>query len=237
MSYTDKILNTHELKDIEARVQRVSALLRRSASLWLDIAKEVHDAKQSLSADAYAIFLKKASLTPAIADKMPTIAKTADLYTDEMKKHVHRFDGWSPIYESAKLKSKERDEFFKALNKDPEVEVSRKFIQSFRQTKQSNSPTSMLLAQIKFNENDIQRFDYEQFLELKQKLDDISRIIDRLSPAVSMNLNDKNISDIETSILNVSSATIDEHDEHCDEQLLVTLPAANNDCGFSYVAI
>lgn len=230
-------INVNELKDIEARAERVSALLRKSARLWLDIAKEVHDARQSLSPDAYAIFLQKASLTSAIADKMPTIAKTPELYSDEAKQHVHRLEGWSTLYEAAKLKSDERAAFFDALNNDPEIDVSRAFIQSFRTTKSNSSSKSILIAEVKFSESDIQRFDYEQFLELKQRLDDIARMIDRMSPAVFFSQKDAQIEKIEATILNTDAAVDEEYDEHCDEPLPVTMPAANNDCSFSEVAI
>lgn len=230
-------LNVNELIDIESRAERVSALLRKSATLWLDIAKEVFDAKDSLSADAYAIFLQKACLTPAIADKMPTIAKTPELYSDKAKKHIHRLEGWSTLYETAKLKSDERTAFFDALNNDPEIDVSRAFVQSFRKSKSKTSQSSPLIAEIRFNESDIQRFDYDQFLELKQKLDDISRMIDRMSPAVSFSQKNKQIQKLEAEILNADEAIDEDYDEHCDETLPVTMPAANNDCGFSEVAI
>ena len=36
-------------KDIESRAARVSSLLRTSATVWLEIAKEVYDAKLNLS--------------------------------------------------------------------------------------------------------------------------------------------------------------------------------------------
>jgi hypothetical protein len=229
-------INVNDLEDVEARALRVARLLRKSATLWLDIAKEVADAKQSLSKDAFAIFLKKACLTPAIADKMPTIAKTADLYSDEMKKHIHRFEGWSPIYETAKLKPDERSELISALNKDPEAEVSRKFIQSFRKAKSTSTKSTTLIAEIRFDENDIQRCDYDQFLDLKQKLDDISRIIDRMSPVVLFSQKDEKLDQIETKIINTEEPALDEYDEHCDELLPVTMPAANTDCCFSNVA-
>jgi len=229
-------LDVDELRDIETRAERVSALLRKSATLWLEIASEVRDAKEQLSADAYAIFLQKACLTPAIANKMPTIAKTPELYSDEAKKHIQKLEGWSTLYETAKLKVDERRQFFDALNRDPEIDVSRAFIQSFKKSKQNFSNTASLIAEIRFNENDIQRFDYDQFLDLKEKLDDIARIIDRMSPVVAFSLRDNQIEKIETAILNADADAVEEYDEHCDELPTVTLPIATNDCSFSEVA-
>lgn len=229
-------INVNNLSDIEARAQRVSTLLRKSAVLWLDIAREVHDAKQSLTADDYAVFLNKSCLTPAIADKMPTIAKTTDLYSKEIKKHIHRFDGWSPIYETAKLNQNERNDFIHALNNDPVIEVSRKYIQSFRKTKSTKSASTFLIAEIRFNESDLQRFDYNHLIELRQKLDDISRIIDRMPQAVLFKQKDDKLNHIEAAILNSCVENPDDNDQHCDQSLPVTMLAANTDSNFLDVA-
>ena len=110
---------TNHINDPESRAARVSLLLKTSATVWLEIAKEVYDAKLSLSSDDFSVFLQKASLTTTIADKMPRIAKTADLYSDETKKHIQKFEGWSTLYEASKLKSNERNELIDTLNKKP----------------------------------------------------------------------------------------------------------------------
>lgn len=230
-----QIIPPETLADVDQRAERISQLMRKSATLWLDIAKEVFDAKESLSADVYAIFLQKACLTPAIADKMPTIAKTPELYSDEAKKHVHRLEGWSTLYENAKLTSDERTAFFDALNKNPEIDVSRAFIQSFRTSKAGKGSTDIQIAQIKVSKNDIARLDYDQFLDLQRKLDEIARLFDRLSPAVTFTVRSRQVQDIENMIIDAATAT--DHDEHCDEPLPVTMPAANSDCSFSEVAI
>lgn len=227
-------LELSELKDIEARAERVSALLRKSATLWLEIAREVFDAKKILSAEAFGIFLQKACLTPGIADKMPTIAKASELYSDEAKKHIQKLEGWSTLYEVAKLTSPEKQEYFKALDADPEIDVSRAFIQSFRKTKSQIHSQNIQIAQIRVSKADITRLDCDQFIEMKQKLDDIAHIFDRLSPVVSISINNNHLSEIENIILNAN--TDSEHDEHCDDLLPVTMPVATNSYSISEVA-
>jgi hypothetical protein len=222
--------------DIEARAACVSLLLRTSATVWLEIAKEVYDAKQSLSSDDFSIFLKKASLTTAVADKMPRIAKTADLYSDEAKKHIQKFEGWSTLYEASKLKSDERKELLDTLNKNPDLEVSRAFIQSFRKANSSVKKSETVIVEIKVNDADISRFNYDSFSELKAQIDEIQRKIDRLSPAISITVKDDKISKIEDTIINQSQDFPTDFEEHSDELLPITTPAANSDCGISHVA-
>jgi hypothetical protein len=228
--------NVDNLKDIEARAARVSSLLRTSATVWLEIAKEVYDAKQSLSADDFNIFLRQASLTTAVADKMPRIAKTADLYSDEAKKHIQKFEGWSTLYEASKLNSDERKELIDHLNKNPDLEVSRAFIQSFRKATKSVQKSETIIVEIKFNDADISRINYDQFLNLKEEIDNIRRKIDRLSPAVSITVKDDKISKIEDTIINQSQDFSADFEEFSDELLPITTPAANSDCSISHVA-
>lgn len=228
--------NVDEIKDIEARAERVSTLLRKSATLWLEIAKEVFDAKSNLSSDAYKVFLQKSCLTPAIADKMPTIAKSPELYTEEAKKHVHRLEGWSTLYEAGKLTSDEKKEFFDALDKDPEADVSRAFIKSFKKSNSPSKPADIQIADIRINEDDINRLDYNLFIDLQSKIDEISRIIDRMPQLVTLTINNKSMTNIENKILDQDTNTTAEIDEHCDEELPITVPAANADCSISEVA-
>jgi hypothetical protein len=223
-------------KDIESRAARVSSLLRTSATVWLEIAKEVYDAKLNLSSDDFSVFLQKASLTTAVADKMPRIAKTADLYSDETKKHIQKFEGWSTLYEASKLKSDERKELLDTLNKNPDLEVSRAFIQSFRKKSQSTKKSETVIVEIKVSDDDISRFDYDNFSELKAQIDEIQRKIDRLSPAVSITVKDDKISKIEDTIINQSQDFPADFEEHSDELLPITTPAANSDCSISPVA-
>ena len=222
--------------DILERASRVRVLLRKSASVWLEIAKEVYEAKQILSANDYCLFLDKASLTAAIADKMPTIAKSSELYSDKVKRHIHKFEGWSTLYEAAKLKADERTALLKSLDTNPEADVSRAFIQSFKKSTNSKS-VSVIIAQLKVNESDLSRLDYDQFQDLKQQIDDFSRVIDRLSPAVSFSQSDQKITEIENIIIDSDHSSSNDLSEHIDDMLPVIMPAANTDCRFSEVAI
>jgi hypothetical protein len=227
---------TKHINDIESRAARVSALLKKSATVWLEIAKEVYDAKLNLSSDEFSIFLQKSSLTTAVADKMPRIAKNSDLYTDETKKHIHKFEGWSTLYEIAKLKSDERKELTDTLNKNPELVVTRAFIHSFKKTSQSSKKSETVIVEIKVSDDDISRFDYDNFSDLKAQIDEIQRKIDRLSPAVSITVKDDKISKIENIIINSTDDYSADYEEHSDELLPITTPAANSDCSISHVA-
>ena len=62
-----------QIKEVLERVARILLLLRKSASLWLEIAREVTEARNVLTKNAFELPLAKASPTRAIVDKMPRI--------------------------------------------------------------------------------------------------------------------------------------------------------------------
>lgn len=231
-----KTLTLKEAQDIDQRALKVSSLLKRSAQLWLEIATEVNDAKVSLCPISYNLFLNKAGLTNAIADKLLRIAKDTMLYSDIVKPHINKLEGWSTLYEVAKLSPKEKQSFFDTLNQEPETTVSRAFIQSFKASKPSLKSTELPIVQISIDKNNISRFSYDQFLNLKDKLDDIAHIVDKMSPAIYLKVNDTNVSIIETHVSNATQNQSLEPEEHGDELLPITIPAANSDCNVSHVA-
>ncbi|NDB61686.1 hypothetical protein EB001_25085, partial [bacterium] len=135
-----------------------------------------------------------------------------------------------------KLKSDERKELLDTLNKNPDLEVNRAFIQSFRKANSSVKKSETVIVEIKVNDADISRFNYDKFSELKAQIDEIQRKIDRLSPAISITVKDDKISKIEDTIINQSQDFPTDFEEHSDELLPITTPAANSDCGISHVA-
>ena len=71
---------------------------------------------------------------------------------------------------------------------------------------------------------------------MKAQIDEIQRKIDRLSPAVSITVKDDKISKIENTIINQIQDFPADFEEHSDELLPITTPAANSDCSISPVA-
>lgn len=218
-------------QEIIMRAKRINDLMKRSTEVWLEIAREVSDAKKCLDENCYDFFLKKASLTPAIANKMPRIAKTAPLYAEEAKKYVQRLEGWSTLYEVAKLKPAEIQSFFRALDDDPDLVPSRDTITRFRKTKSPKS-NDVVAATILINPADLQRLSFDQFMDIKECLVDISRIIDRQPKCLSFNLKSTNLEKLEQFFMNTDSFIKPDDPEYCDDQLFVSMSTVNTDCGF-----
>lgn len=208
-------INDLEERDIQIRASRVSALIKQSTAMWLEVATEVCSAKLTLKQHAYEIFLERTSISQSVADKLLKIASQRTLYSERATSHLKRIDGWTTLYEIAKLKPAKINELLHTLDDDPTMILSRSAIQQFREHKtKSAAAPKVTVATIKVSEVDLLRLDFEQFLKFKDSLDDVQRIIDRCSPAVSMNVSSKEIQRLEEKLVNASSE--DAESEHLD---------------------
>lgn len=189
-----------ELNEINERSQRVKAMLKRTSELWLEIAREVNDAKNCLRRDAYFAFLQRASISEAVADKMPRIAQSTFLYSQQAKDHLQKADGWTTLYEIAKLGASEVQELIRALDLNPNQEITRKFIGTFKVPGQRKSQI-ITVATVTLNESDLMRIDYDLFQTLRSKMEEAQRIFDRSIQAVQMTLNISEIDRLENLVL------------------------------------
>ena len=114
--------------EVDDCVQRVTSLIKRSTAAWLDVAKEVRRAKDKLQKEDYALFLKLSCLTAAIGDKLLRIAETTVLYAPAFEQYLERTQGWSPLYEVAKLDTVEVVELQKKLDDEPTLPLTRKLV-------------------------------------------------------------------------------------------------------------
>jgi hypothetical protein len=233
---TDENENAHavtkeEVQDALKRASRVSRLLKRSAETWLEIAKEVNDAKNTLSKNAFDLFLQKSALTQSIADKMPRIAQASILYLDESKQHLEKLEGWTTLYEVAKLSEDEVREMYKKLQENPEQCLTRSFIQQFRTQTSTGQSTFIMIATITLTEDDLKRLDYDEYLSFRDSIDAVQRIIDRSITAAKISIHAKGFEKAEEIILN--QTTVDTDADKQDDFDLIdieAITAANNDC-------
>jgi len=226
-----RAITKEEFDELSQRAERIRLLLRKSASLWLEIAREVTEARNALSKDGFELFLAKSSLTRAIADKMPRIAQASILYLDESKEHLEKLEGWTTLYEVAKLPDADVREMYRELQKNPEQCLTRSFIQQFKSQQNSSQRAALTVATITLSEDDIKRLDYDEYLKFRDALDAIQRIVDRSIIAASITLHTKSLEKVETIILQQSVSDADDRTQYHSEFIeLRALPEANTDC-------
>lgn len=228
---TDAIIDQYIENDIDRRVLRLQVLLKKSAHVWLEVAKEVNDAKKCLSKCDFDQFLKKASLSQSIADKMPRIAEASILYIDESQIHLEKLEGWTTLYEVAKLPETNVREMYKELERNPDQALTRSFIQQFKSKQSTASSKILTVATITLSEDDIKRLDYDEYLRFREALDAVQRIIDRSITAASISIHAKSLEKVEEIILNQPQPDADENTTLYSDFIEVrALTAANTDC-------
>ena len=226
-----KVVTEDEFQDASERASRVSRLLKKSAETWLEIAREVNDAKNSLSKNAFDLFLQKSTLTQSIADKMPRIAQASILYLEESKEHLEKLEGWTTLYEVAKLPEADIREMYRELRRNPEQCLTRSFIQQFKTQQNSSQSNVLTIATITLLEDDVKRLDYVAYLRFRDDLDAVQRILDRSIIGASMTLHTKSLEKVEAIILQQSVSDADDTTEDYSEfEQLRALPAANTNC-------
>lgn len=190
-------LSHNELDEITKRVSKVSSLLKRSVELWLEISTEVFDAKRSLRQLAFEHFLNQANITKSVADKLLRIAKCIPLYSPEAQQYTKKLEGWTTLYEVAKLPDQKIANLFNAIDEDPDFVITRQSIKQFADPV-THAVRNEVIAQIFVSHADIKRLSFEQFEKLSTGLDEIARIIDRSSPAISIDIKVKALQHIES---------------------------------------
>ena len=226
-----RAITKDEFDELSQRAERIRLLLRKSASLWLEIAREVTEARNALSKDGFEFFLGKSSLTRAIADKMPRIAQASILYLDESKEHLEKLEGWTTLYEVAKLPEADVREMYRELRKTPEQCLTRSFIQQFKSRTNPSRSNVLTIATITLSEDDIKRLDYDEYLKFRDALHAIQRIVDRSIIAAKMRLHTKSLDKVEAIILQQSASDVDDTtEEHSELIELRALPAENTVC-------
>jgi hypothetical protein len=203
----------------------------RRVFLVFSKSQQVNDAKNSLSKTAFELFLQKSSLTQSIADKMPRIAQSSILYLEESRQHLEKLEGWTTLYEVAKLSEDEVREMYKSLQENPEQCLTRSFIQQFRTQTRTGQSTFITIATITLTEDDLKRLDYDEYLSFRDSMDAVQRIIDRSITAAKISVHTKGFEKAEEIILN--QITVDTDADKQDDFDLIdieAITAANNDC-------
>lgn len=172
-------LTKNEIADVKARVERVAALVKRSATAWLEVAKEFADAKAKLSQHAYERFVNDAGFTKAVADKLLTVGKCEKLHSDAYEPAISRTDGWSILYELTKLNEKQKlPSVLKYLSENPNARVTRSVVQNLVADKSATEKTLVLVkitvseSEFKNMLSDSKRVLFKTFSQMKLLLSD-----------------------------------------------------------------
>ena len=128
--HVEAMISKGELAEVKKRVTRVQSLLRKSAALWLDVAKEFVEAKSSLKQRAYERFVSDVGFTIGVANKLIGIGKCKRLYQAEAAQFIGFVEGWSTLYEVSKLEDHEIDQLWNELATDSKLRLSRAVVQS-----------------------------------------------------------------------------------------------------------
>jgi hypothetical protein len=131
-------ISKEDKKFVTSTTRTVRKLMVRGSECWIDIGKIIYDASErvaakTLSKQAFHQLYIDAGFTPAQKDKLLVIGKNAErLKSPEMKKYLYNANGWTNIYEIAKLNAQETSRLVETLSTNTRTALTRETIQSFR---------------------------------------------------------------------------------------------------------
>ena len=145
MKYEGK-LSTVVLNDIEERVSRVRNCLRTSTSAWLEVAREFADAKTKLKAIAFERFVNEVGVTKSIADKLVIVGRRPLLFDKSIIDYISTADGWTVLYELAKLDDKKVAEVVEVVRSSPSLRLTRDLIYNVANNRPLNEKIIVLAS-------------------------------------------------------------------------------------------
>src|SRR5262245_56374303 len=123
-------LSPDVLTDIENRVKNVKSCFKTATSAWLNVAKQFAQAKADLTQIAFERFVNDVGLTKAVSDKLLIIGGRRIMYDPSVIDHISTAEGWTVLYELAKLDDKKIEEVVGLVKSDPSVHLTRALIQN-----------------------------------------------------------------------------------------------------------
>jgi hypothetical protein len=196
------------ITDIEERASRVRSMVENSVSIWLEVALEVDDAKKHLSKSDFELFLRKSALSRPIADKLLSIAKANILYFAESQKYLDKLEGWTTLYEVAKLSANDIRDLFDSIDDNPEQALTRSYIAQFKSKNIQQQDVVEIVATITLSTDRVQRLNRVEFQRFKKDLDEISQIISRSVRAAEISLKATKLKAFESLVLSPTSTVL-----------------------------
>lgn len=195
------VLSAAVIADIQERVKRVTALLKRSAAIWLEIGEEFGTAKRQLKPLAYERFINDTGITKSVADKLVAIGRCRRLYAQDSEPFIASIEGWSPLYEISKLKESQIDSLWETLGSNPSIRLTREVVQNIANGNTVDDKV-IVFASIEAQKSKLDRLTPLQAKEFSVKLDEINVIFGNTPKAFVWKKRDASIkllSDIQTS--------------------------------------
>ena len=174
-----------ESADVRERVKRIVALLKRSAAVWLEIAKEFCDAKVHLSQEGFEQFGLDAGFTKAVADKLVGIGKCERLYRSDSQEFTCFVDGWSTLYEVSKLADSEIDILWQTIRSKPSIKLSRTVVQNVAKGAPAEDKT-ILFATIEAQKSKFDALSPDQVAFFASKLNEIHSLFYNIPHAFTL---------------------------------------------------
>lgn len=180
MTNSSSALTSIELNDIQLRVDRVRAYMKQSTSAWLSIAAEFSYAKQKFKTLAYQKFVIDCGFTTSVADKLAKIGSCAVLHSEEKLPLVSSAEGWTVLYELAKLDPKQINSLLDVVANDNDKKLTRELIHNFTNNKPLDAKR-LVVASIELDEEKLKSMSYEQFNAVQQRINTLKSEIDRIN--------------------------------------------------------
>ena len=205
MKYEEK-LSTEVLNDIEQRVSRARNCLRASTTAWLGLGREFADAKTKLKPIAFERFVNEVGMTKSIADKLVIIGRRKTLFDEANIDDISTVDGWTVLYELAKLDDKKVAEVVDALRSAPSRGLTRDLIYNVANDRPLNEK-AIVLASIEINSSKLKTVTKAQSDLIATKLAEIDRLLSDARSLVLYRTRSSSVTKIETAAQANSSPT------------------------------
>ena len=205
MKYEEK-LSTEVLKDIEQRVSRARNCLRASTTAWIGLGREFADAKTKLKPIAFERFVNEVGMTKSIADKLVIIGRRKTLFDEANIDYISTVDGWTVLYELAKLDDKKVADVVDVLRSDPSQGLTRDLIYNVANNRPLKEK-AIVLASIEIDSSKLKTVTKPQSDLIATKLTEIDRLLSDARSLVSYRTRSSSVTKIETAAQANSSPT------------------------------
>jgi hypothetical protein len=205
MKYEGK-LSTDVLSDIEDRVSRVRNCLRTSTSAWLEVAREFADAKTKLKSIAFERFVNEVGVTKSIADKLVIVGRRSVLFDEKIIDYISTAEGWTVLYELAKLDDKKVAEVVELVRSNPSLRLTRDLIYNVANNRPLNEKV-IVLASIEIDSSKLKTVTKAQSDLIATRLADIDRLLSDAHTLVSYRKRSSSVTRVETAAGANSSPT------------------------------
>ncbi len=182
---------TEVLADVADRVARVQLHLQTSTAAWLEIAKEFAIAKKTLETIVYQQFATDAGFTTNVADKLQKIGLQTIFYDPQVTKYLISIDGWTVLYELAKLDPSKIKAVIDIL-KSSSKKLTRDLVLNVANNRSLTEKT-IILASLEVTSSKLASLTQRQSDDVNKKIAEIEQIISEKSSVVAFRKRSKSL--------------------------------------------